>query len=210
MIKFIFLFIVFIIIILFAWRLLSTRYILPCPSWLGWMVELDNPFSKINRAATIIENSDLKPGMSVIDIGCGPGRLTIPLAKKVGPTGKVLAMDIQTAMLDKVKNKSIAANLTNINFLHGGIGDGKLEQNEFDRAMLVTVLGEIPNQEKALKEIYNGLKGNGTLSVTEIIFDTHFQRQSTILKLAKATGFKMKNKFGNSIAFTIILEKTTL
>ncbi len=141
------------IIIWITWRLFSRRYSLPCPTWLSWLVEMDNPFSKINRAATIIEHLDLQQGMKVLDVGCGPGRLTIPVAKKVGEKGEVVAMDIQASMLQKTQKKALAENLKNIIFLHAGIGEKKLEHNKFDRVLLVTVLGEIPNRKAALKEI---------------------------------------------------------
>ena len=62
----------FFIVLLIAWRLCSHRYRLPCPTWLGWLVELDNPFSKIYRAETIVKHLDLTPGMVVLDVGCGP------------------------------------------------------------------------------------------------------------------------------------------
>lgn len=104
-----------------SWRLFSRRYSLPCPTWLGWFVERDNPFAKVNRAATIIEHLDLQPGMVVLDVGCGPGRVTIPLATKVGLNGEVVAMDVQEGMLQKTQKKAQAANLTNIKFLHAKI-----------------------------------------------------------------------------------------
>src|SRR4030095_1434565 len=67
------------------WRLASRGRSVPCPASLSWLVELDNPFTKTNRAATIVERLDVRPGMAVLDLGCGPGRLTIPIARKVGP-----------------------------------------------------------------------------------------------------------------------------
>ena len=136
-----------------VWRLASGRRSIPCPAWLSWMVELDNPFTKTNRAATIVERLDLRPGMAVLDVGCGPGRLTIPIATKVGSTGEVVAMDIQSGMLQRAREKARAANLTNIEFLQAGVGEGKLGRNRFDRAVLVTVLGEIPNRDAAMREI---------------------------------------------------------
>ncbi len=195
------------VIISVIWRLYSRRYSLPCPSWLAWLVELDNPFTTVNRAETIVQHLDLKPGMTVVDIGCGPGRVTLPVARKVSPSGEVVAMDIQADMIRRVQEKARTAYLTNITFLHAGIGEKKLEHNKFDRALLVTVLGEIPHRGVALKEIFDGLKPGGILSVTEIIFDPHFQSRSAVLRLAKAVGFKEKNMFGNRIAFTIHLEK---
>ncbi len=195
------------ILIGIIWRFFSRRFALPCPTWLAWLVELDNPFSKINRAATIIEHLDLQVGMTVLDVGCGSGRLTIPVARKVGLSGQVVAMDIQAGMLQCTQEKAQAANLTNITFLHAGVGEQKLERNKFDRALLVTVLGEIPNQKAALKEIFDALKPGGILSVTEIIFDPHYQRYSSVLRLAGEVGFRKKNIFADYFAFTLILEK---
>jgi len=197
----------FLLFVSIIWRLFSRRYSLPCPAWLSFLVEMDNPFCKVARAATIIQHLDLQQGMTVLDVGCGPGRLSIPAARKVGPRGKVAAMDIQVGMLQRCQEKARAENLTNIEFFHAGIGDKKLEHGKFDRALLITVLGEIPNREAALKEIFDALKPGGILSVTEIIFDPHFQRYSKVLQLASMAGFREKNRFGNSIAFTLNLEK---
>ena len=77
----------------------------------------------------------------------------------------------------------------------------------FDCALLVTVFGEIPDQESALKEIYKALKPGGILSVTEVIFDPHFHRRETVLRVAQAAGFKEKNFFGKKLAYTMHLEK---
>ena len=196
-----------VIFIAFVWRFASRRYALPCPTWLAWFVELDNPFSENSSAKSIIQNLDLQPGMKVLDLGCGPGRLTIPLAQQIGPAGEVTAVDIQPGMLRRAENKAQAANLTNIRFVQAAAGEGKLPHNTFDRALLVTVLGEIPDREAALKEIYDALKPGGILSVTEIILDPHFQRRETVLRLANAAGLQEKKFVGNRSSFTLNLEK---
>ena len=191
------------------WRLYSRRREIPCPSWLGWMVEMDNPFTKVNRAQTIIQLLDVKPGMRVLDAGCGPGRLTLPLAEAVGPHGSVTALDLQEGMLSRVREKVQNAGLQNVELMQAGLGKGKLPQSCFDRALLVTVLGEIPDQVAALKEIHSALKADGILSVTEVIFDPHFQRRETILRLAQTAGFKEKKFFGRKLAYTTHLVKST-
>jgi 2-polyprenyl-3-methyl-5-hydroxy-6-metoxy-1,4-benzoquinol methylase len=199
--------VVLIILVAIIWRLASRRHELPCPVWLRWFVELDNPFFRTNRAAVIVAHLDVQPGMAVLDVGCGPGRLTIPLAKAVGPQGEVVAVDIQAGMLQRARQKAEAEQLTNIKFLQAGVGEGKLDRDHFDRAVLVTVLGEIPDREAGLKEIFGALKPGGILSVTEIIADPHFQRRSTVERLAGAVGFKARAVHGNRIAFTMHLEK---
>ena len=195
------------IIISVIWRFSSIRLSIPCPSWLSWLVELDNPFLKNNRASEIIYHLNLLSGMKVLDFGCGPGRLTIPIAKQIGPSGTVTAFDIQPGMLERVRVKADHENLSNLEFVQGAAGKGKLEGNEYDRALLVTVLGEIPDQKTALKEIFECLKSGGLLSITEVIADPHFQTRKNVLGVARSVGFMEKDFFGNQISFTINLEK---
>ena len=191
------------IVVAVIWRLASRRHSIPCPVWLRWLVELDNPFARTSRAAVIVEHIELEAGMVVADIGCGPGRVTIPLARRVGPAGKVVAVDIQAGMISRARKKAQDAGLNNIEFLQAGVGEGKLGSNYFDRALLVTVLGEIPDRRSALKEIFLALKPGGILSVTEIIFDPHFQRRKKVTQLAEEAGFRERAFFGNRIAFTL-------
>ncbi len=203
----IFLVIVTISLVAIIWRLASRRQSLPCPVWLRWLVELDNPFTKTNRSAFIVETLGVSDGMTILDAGCGPGRLTIPLAKSVGPNGHVVALDIQQGMLDRAKVRTENAGLHNVEFINAGLGDGKLPSNHFDRAVLVTVLGEIPNREAAFAELFSALKPGGILAVVEVIFDPHFQSRKTVTGLATSTGFSERAFFGHSLAYVLHLER---
>lgn len=181
----------------------------PCSTRWSWLIEWDNPFCPVHKTAALIEHADVQEGMTVLDAGCGPGRVTLPLAYKVGVEGEVVAMDIQSGMLLIAQEKAEAEHLTNIRFLQAGLGENQLEKEKFDRALLVCVLGEIPDQEAALQEIFDALKPGGILSVTEIIFDPDFHRSCTVRRLAQAVGFHEKEMFGNYFAFTLNLEKPT-
>jgi SAM-dependent methyltransferase len=192
------------------WHIGSRRFELPCPVWLRWMVELDNPFTKTCRAQTIIEHLGLESGMAVLDAGCGPGRLTIPIARQVGDHGRVVAMDMQEGMLARTKQKALAESLSNIDYLHARLGQGALGGNRFDVVVLVTVLGEIPDRIAALREIYDALKLGGILSVTETVFDPHFQRRGTVSRLAGEAGLVPTESFGNRMSFTMHFQKPYL
>jgi SAM-dependent methyltransferase len=77
----------------------------------------------------------------------------------------------------------------------------------FDRAILVTVLGEIPDRAAALREIFEALKPGGFLSITELMLDPHYQSRLTVLRLTRQLGFREKEFFGNVFAFTLNLVK---
>jgi SAM-dependent methyltransferase len=188
-----------------GWRLAGRVLTLPCPSWLAWLLE--NPFNGEANARLAVQRLDLRPGMRVLDAGCGPGRLTVPIAQAVGPQGEVTALDIQPAMLERARRRAAAAHVDNIRFVQAALGKGHLEPAKFDRALLVTVLGEIPRRDAALREIFDALKPGGVLSITELIYDPHFQSRNTILRLASAAGFREQAFFGNRFDFTLNLQK---
>jgi hypothetical protein len=84
-----------------AVRAHARRHPTPCPSWL--VVLLENPYmNAVAGSALILERARIGPGMAVLDVGCGPGRLALPAAERVGPTGRVVALDIQEAMLREI------------------------------------------------------------------------------------------------------------
>ncbi len=198
---------ILLVVVSLVWRLVSKRKSLPCPSWLAWMVEMDNPFTETNIARVIIGLLGLQPGMKVLDGGCGPGRLSIPIAQAIGPRGELTALDLQSEMLTRVQEKARAAGLANIRFVQAGLGERKLEKGYYDRILLVSVLGEIPEQEAALLEISTALKMGGILSVTEVIFDPHFQSREFVRRLADKAGLREVGFFGTRLAYTMHFEK---
>ncbi len=183
---------------------------IPCPARLAWIVNQDNPFFKNYRTASILNSLALQEGMQVLDFGCGAGRLTIPIAKAVGMLGKVTAADIQTAMLAIVQAKAEKEQLENIEYLHTAAGEGKLGINIYDRALLVTVLGEVPNKLALLREIYDSLKPHGWLCITEVIADPDFQFRKWVRNLAEKAGFIERASYGNSLSYTLVFEKPEL
>jgi len=186
-----------------GWRLISERRTLPCPTSLAWL--LDNPFT-MGYHSTVISRLELAPGLHVLDAGCGPGHLTTAVAAAVGPEGRVLALDLQPGMIAKAQARAARASLSNIDYLIAPLGAGKLPDSHFDRALLVTVLGEIPNKVAALEEIRSSLKPGGFLSITEVLPDPHYQSMRAIMAAAENAGFHIRNKFGNPFMFTVNLE----
>ncbi|NWF70946.1 MAG: class I SAM-dependent methyltransferase [Chloroflexi bacterium] len=179
---------------------------LPCPAKLSFLLE--NPLmNRVAGAERLLDRAGVQPGMRVLDVGCGPGRLTLPAARRVGAGGEVVALDIQPAMLQRVQKKLAAQGITQVRLLQAGAGEGKTDANSFDRAFLVTVLGEIPDKVAALREIYRALKPGGILSITEVFPDPDVQTPGEIRKLAQETNFVIASKIGTFPAFTMNLVK---
>jgi ubiquinone/menaquinone biosynthesis C-methylase UbiE len=116
----------------------------------------------------------LKPyinnGMTVLDVGCGPGFFTTEIAKLVGNTGKVIGADLQEGMLEKLKVKIINLKLENIIKLHKCQND-KIGLNEkVDFILIFYMYHEVPNKIDFLKEIHSILKPNGKVLIVEPIF----------------------------------------
>ena len=193
------------LILWFSWRLISERRSLPCTTSLAWLLE--NPFTT-GYHSTVLARLELSPGLSVLDAGCGPGLLTTAVAAAVTPQGWVLALDIQPGMIAKAQARAARAGLSNIDYLVTPLGQGKLPASRFDRALLVTVLGEIRDKVGALKEIRSSLRPGGFLSITEVLLDPHYQSMRKIGALADGAGLRFGNKIGNYFMFTVNLERS--
>jgi len=189
-----------------AWRYLSKRTSQPCPYWLSGVLE--TPLTEaIAGAKKLLDLLDARPGMAFLDVGSGPGRVSIPAAERVGPAGQVTALDIQPEMLAFLRERAAARGLTNLHLVEGGAGGGLLGAGQFDRAVLVTVLGETPDRQAVIDEIYRALKPGGRLAVAEYLPDPHFQRQAVVRHLANEAGFREVALTGRPWAYIMILEK---
>jgi ubiquinone/menaquinone biosynthesis C-methylase UbiE len=183
------------------WRYASRRRTLPCPIWLSWL--LTNPLSRDGGSAPILDRLDLKPGMRVLDVGCGPGRVSIPAAQRVGPEGQVVSLDVQEAMLKKLQQRAASRGVANIRTILGPVEGATLEADRFDRALLVWVLGEIPDRAAALRQIFAALRPGGVLSIAETLRDPHYQRVATVLRLAESAGFCRGEYYKSCLSYTL-------
>jgi ubiquinone/menaquinone biosynthesis C-methylase UbiE len=183
------------------------RYAYFCPSWLVPLLE--NPYvDAVAGAELLLRRAGVQPGMRVLDAGCGPGRITIPAARRVGASGQVVGLDIQTAMLKKLKRRAEQRGLGNVQPILAGLGQSPLPPGEFDVAFLVTVLGEVPDKTAALRDIHQALRAGGVLSVTEVLPDPHYQRMRRVRELAAGSGFGEQQTFHGLLSYTINFVKT--
>jgi SAM-dependent methyltransferase len=109
----------------------------------------------------------LKPGMVVADVGAGTGYMTLRMAKRVGPSGKVYAGDVQPEMLLRLRQNAAKEKLTNIETVLGTEVDPKLPAGKLDLILLVDVYHEFSQPQKMLRRMREALKLDGRLVLLE-------------------------------------------
>jgi tRNA A58 N-methylase Trm61 len=110
---------------------------------------------------------NLKPGMSVADVGAGTGYMSLKMAKRVGPTGKVYAEDVQPEMLQRVRANAQKAKVSNVETVQGSFTDPMLPKGQMDLVLLVDVYHEFSEPQKMLRGIRESLKSDGRLVLLE-------------------------------------------
>ncbi|WP_047307399.1 class I SAM-dependent methyltransferase [Rhodopseudomonas palustris] len=190
-----------------GWRMASRRTVLPCPSEIAWLVEMENPLARATRSEQVVAQLQLRPGDHAIDIGCGPGRVTIPLARAVGQGGQVTALDVQEAMLAKVAAKAGAEALGNIQPLRADVRNAAIPAGALDAAVMVMALGEFPRGTEIFPSVHRMLRPGGRLLVAESIFDPHYVSRRRVRQQVSAAGFRELRCVGNVFGYSITFER---
>src|SRR3989344_5553688 len=186
-------------------RLFRKRYHFPAPAFIGRFLDSDIR-REMQPPDKLIERSGIKQGMRVLEVGCGSGAFVTSVARVVGKTGKVYALDIQPAMLRQLKvklTKPENQDIKNIKLILGSAYELPFEDNSLDLVYMVTVLQEIPDKKKALKEVRRVLKPGGILAVTEFLPDPDYPLKSTTIKIGEEAGFILDKVLGNFWNYTV-------
>ena len=118
----------------------------------------------------IVDSLGILPGMRAADFGSGAGHFTILLAKAVGETGVVTAVDILSSALETLKAKAKIDNLNNIETVRSNLempGGSGLANDSEDLVLLANTLFQNPNKELIIEEARRVLKPEGSLVVIE-------------------------------------------
>ena len=114
-----------------------------------------------------VEALELAPGMVVADIGAGSGYYTVRMARKVGPTGKVFATDIQVGMLSLLMRRVDSEGITNVVPVQGAVDDPRLAPASIDLALMVDVYHELAAPQVFVRRLRDALKPEGRLVLIE-------------------------------------------
>lgn len=155
----------------------------------------------------LVKRLPLTKNSRVLEVGAGSGFYSVAVAEVVRE-GKLELLDLQKEMLDKARQKMESANLTNVGYiLTSENGQIPFDDGSFDIAFMVTVLGEVEDQEFLVRETNRLLRTRGILSVSEHLPDPDFVSSAKLRQLLEDNGFRFNRQFGRSGAYTANYEK---
>ena len=153
--------------------------------------QLDNPFRKLGHNAGRLFKKYINKGDTVIDVGCGTGIFSIGLAKMVGEHGRVLAVDLQQGMLDKVAEKIKGSKYENtIELIKSGVeSTGLTEPADFIIAFYI--VHEVSSAENFFKEMHSLLKAGKYLYIAEPPHHATTESFAEMITVAEGCGFEI-------------------
>ncbi len=169
-----------------------------CPYGLRFFIELPHPFITRERLRDVLAP---RPGDSVLEVGPGTGYYSLHVAEWLEPGGTLDVVDIQQAMLDHVTRRAQERGIENIVATRADARALPYSDDTFDAAYLTVVLGEIPDQDAALRELRRVLKPGGRLVVGEAFPDFHMVTFGTLRERAEAAGFEFGRRVGGGLGY---------
>jgi ubiquinone/menaquinone biosynthesis C-methylase UbiE len=179
----------------------------------GRVCPVERAGSLDNRIRRWIQNPRkiLKPyieeGMTVLDIGCGPGFFSVDMAQMVGKSGRVIAVDLQEGMLQKLRDKIQGTELEERIILR------KTEENRIgisekvDFALAFYVVHELPNQKVFFEELKSILQPKGQALIVEPPFHVSKTAFEATIRMARDAGFTPVERPKVFLSKTTIIKK---
>jgi ubiquinone/menaquinone biosynthesis C-methylase UbiE len=167
-----------------------------CPYSQRFWVEAPHPFITRGRLREILEP---RPGERLLEVGPGTGYYALPVAEWLTPGGRLDVLDLQQEMLDHTLRRAAEHGIDNITPARADARELPYPDDSFDGAYLVTVLGEIPDQDAALRELRRVVKPGGRIVVGELFGDPHMVTHGSLARRAEAAGLRVDRKLGGAL-----------
>jgi ubiquinone/menaquinone biosynthesis C-methylase UbiE len=169
-----------------------------CPYAQRFWVEAPHPLITRERLRMALEP---EVGERILEIGPGTGYYTLELAEWLGNEGALDLLDVQQEMLDHSMRRVAERGLINVTATHGDATALPYDDDSFDGVVLTTVLGEIPDQVAALREIARVLRPGGRLVVGELFGDPHFVSPRALHRRAADVGLRFERRDGPAFGY---------
>ena len=169
-----------------------------CPYGQRFWVELPHPLITRERLREILAPA---PGERLLEIGPGTGYYSLDLAESIAPAGTLEIFDLQQKMLDHTMARAGERGLTDLVATQGDARELPYADQSVDGVVLITVLGEIPDPELALREITRVLRPGGRLIVGELFGDPHYTSPKSLRARAEAAGLRFDIRSGPAAGY---------
>ena len=168
---------------------------------------LDNSLRKLFQNPQKILSPYINESMTVLDLGCGPGFFSIEIAKMLNNSGKVIAVDLQEGMLEKVKNKIIGTEIEKRIEIHK-CEEKKIGVTEkIDFILAFYMIHEVPDQDNLFKELKSILKPGGKIYIIEPKFHVSKKSFDCMISKLDTVGFDLIDRpkvfFSRAVLLTI-------
>ncbi|HEX8206439.1 MAG TPA: methyltransferase domain-containing protein [Solirubrobacteraceae bacterium] len=169
-----------------------------CPYGQRFWVEAPHPLITRKRLKAIL---DPRPGERLLEVGPGTGYYALPVAGWLAPGGTLELLDLQREMLDHTLGRAAEAGLDGIVATQADATDMPFEDASFDGAYLTVVLGEISDQEAALRELHRVVRPGGRVVVGELFGDPHWVSPGALTRRASAVGLRLERRLGTPLGY---------
>ena len=173
-----------------------------CPYGQRFWVEAPHPFITRGRLRAALAP---EPGETVLEVGPGTGYYALPVARWLEPSGTLHILDLQQEMLDHTMRLARVEGITNLEPRQGDARRLPYPDATFDAAYLVAVLGEVPDQDEALRELRRVVKAGGRIVVGELLGDPHMVGERSLRRRAIAAGLRFERRVGPRIGYFGVL-----
>jgi ubiquinone/menaquinone biosynthesis C-methylase UbiE len=178
------------------------------PHEFSWLI--DNPVRRLFVAPEeLADRLPILEGSRVLEIGPGSGYFSGEFALRV-PGGRLELFDVQPEMLAKAKRKLDARGFLNVGYTPGDASaELPFPEDHFDLAVLVTVLGEVPDKAACIKSVHRVLRAQGVLAVHEHLPDPDFISFERLRSRVEGYGFVFQQQWGRWWNYTAIFQKSS-
>lgn len=183
-----------------VWASRKRRTPSACPYSQRFFLDLPRPFMRRETLRALLAPA---PGERVLEIGPGLGYYSLDIAPRLAPGGQLDVLDLQQSMLDELMRRATEGGITSLNIVpaQGDAQELPYEDGVFDAAFLVATLGEIPDKDRALRELRRVLKPGGRLVVGEGQPDPHMVSRDDLLVRTHRAGLRYDHHEGGILGY---------
>ncbi|MFO7569271.1 MAG: class I SAM-dependent methyltransferase [Smithellaceae bacterium] len=173
-----------------------------CPRWMCFT--FDNGLRRLVQNPDRIVRAYVRGGDTVLDVGPGIGYFTIPMAKIVGDRGRVIAVDIQQAMLDGIQKRAVRAQVADRVSLHLASPDSLNVTAKADFILAFWMAHEVPDQHRFFTQLRAVLKENGKFLLAEPGLHVSKKQFEAQIARAQKAGFLLHSRPGVNLSLAAL------